>query len=481
MSNFHRAAKGLSSQALVTTIMGILELVVFAVMSRILSKADFGLYAILQSMIIIFKALSEAGLGSSIIQKKGPSQEFVNTAFTLSIAFGFSFTVAAICCSGLIARFYKEVHLIIPFCLIAISLIPYSLNSIFRGLIFKELEFLKYGIYQISSYIISNIVGIVMACRGYGVYSLVVANMLNIVCQTFMLYFNCENRPQLTFSLSDAKMILSFGGLLTITRFFTQLYNQIDKLLIGKLLSVDILGVFYRIRGFIDSIDSQIGGVFDVTFFPILSDIQDNKASLQNAYLKSTHFSGILFFFIFLTFFFNAELIISIFLGEKWIDQVPLFRMLSCSMIIYSFSRLNDCFIRSLALLKFAFYLKIISIGVLLLFVFTFLRFKTIGVALALCVTNFLICMIKTLYVCRNIQLDLTRLAKSIRQSLRFSIPILILGICYMLYLDASPLTNVVFLIVYLLLAACIFFVFPNFVGIQYKELIYDAIKKRIK
>ena len=62
--------KGLSVQTLVTITMGVLELIFFAVMSRLLTKADFGYFAALSGIMAIFMSISEAGLGSSVIQKK---------------------------------------------------------------------------------------------------------------------------------------------------------------------------------------------------------------------------------------------------------------------------------------------------------------------------------------------------------------------------------------------------------------------------
>ena len=44
-NNFDKTIKGLSAQTIVTILSGIIEILVFSIMSRILSKADFGYYA----------------------------------------------------------------------------------------------------------------------------------------------------------------------------------------------------------------------------------------------------------------------------------------------------------------------------------------------------------------------------------------------------------------------------------------------------
>ena len=128
MNNFTKTLKGLSSQTFVTIIMGILELIVFSLMSRLLTRSEFGMYAILQSVIMIFRCLSEAGLGAAIIQKKETTFKFIDTAFTLSIGFGLLFTIIFLCLAKPVVCFYANSDLFVPFCLIAASVIPYSLN-----------------------------------------------------------------------------------------------------------------------------------------------------------------------------------------------------------------------------------------------------------------------------------------------------------------------------------------------------------------
>ena len=62
--------KGVSIQTIITALMGVLEILVFAIMSRLLSKEDFGYFAALTGIMTICTSITEAGHGASIIQKK---------------------------------------------------------------------------------------------------------------------------------------------------------------------------------------------------------------------------------------------------------------------------------------------------------------------------------------------------------------------------------------------------------------------------
>ena len=82
--------KGLSVQTVFTFIMAVLEIVVFALMSRLLSKTDFGYFAALAGVMTIFQSISEAGLGAAVIQKKIQRRNSYLLRFTLVLDWEFS-------------------------------------------------------------------------------------------------------------------------------------------------------------------------------------------------------------------------------------------------------------------------------------------------------------------------------------------------------------------------------------------------------
>ena len=85
--------KGLSAQTLVTIVMGLLEVGAFAIMSRLLTPEDFGYYAIIIAVTSLFQCLTEAGLGSAVIQRSNVTSGYISTALALSVLIGSIFTV----------------------------------------------------------------------------------------------------------------------------------------------------------------------------------------------------------------------------------------------------------------------------------------------------------------------------------------------------------------------------------------------------
>ena len=87
-SNTSKAIKGMSSQTLVTIVLGVVEIVAFSIMSRLLTQEDFGYYAAITAVTVVFASFSETGIGAAIIQRKEINQRYIDNAFTLSFIFG---------------------------------------------------------------------------------------------------------------------------------------------------------------------------------------------------------------------------------------------------------------------------------------------------------------------------------------------------------------------------------------------------------
>ena len=95
--------KGISSQTVVTIVLGVVEIVSFSIMSRLLTKEDFGYYFAIVAISAIFAVLADSGIGSSIVQRKHLDDSYVNAAFSLSFLFGLTAFFLLLLFSGFLA------------------------------------------------------------------------------------------------------------------------------------------------------------------------------------------------------------------------------------------------------------------------------------------------------------------------------------------------------------------------------------------
>lgn len=481
-SNKTNLVKGVSSQTLITIAVGVLNIVSFAFFSRLLSKEVFGYFAALNAVITIFQGISEAGLGSAVIQRKNFSLNYFSTAFTLSLIISLILSVLLFVLASPLALLVSDETLINPLRIVSILLVFNSIDSIGRAAMMRKLEFLRYGFIQIISYVLSYGIGIYLAYIGYGLNSLVAAAVLNAIFTCILIFSSDVKIPKLHIDRKDCKQIVSFGGWLTASVLINQLTQQLDKLVLSKWLSVVQLGAYSRPSGFIGTISDRFNGIFDTVLFPILSKIQDDKSKIKSSFLEAISLLNSFSVVMAAVFFFNAELIIQIFFGNEWLDITYVFRIISVGVVLMIDARLMDCFFRSLALVKLNFYLRLICMFIMLGALYIGSTYGIVGVAYSVVIANAIAILIKMSFLCRNIKLSFFRVIVEFVKSLKPAMLLCFFGVLYLVTANRSMFwINLLFGVIFGGLIVLEFVIYPNLVSKRYENLIKPYREKFIK
>jgi len=341
------------------------------------------------------------------------------------------------------------------------------------------LDFLRYGLIQIVSYVISYGIGIYLAYKDYGLYSLVAAAVLNAIFTCILIFSSDVKIPRLHIDRKDCKQIVSFGGWLTASVIVNQLTQQLDKLVLSKWLSVVQLGAYSRPSGFIGTISDRFNGIFDTVLFPILSKIQDDKSKIKSSFLEAISLLNSFSVVMAAVFFFNAELIIQIFFGNEWLDITYVFRIISVGVVLMIDARLMDCFFRSLALVKLNFYLRLICMFIMLGAIYIGSLYGIVGVAYSVVIANTIAILIKMTVLCKHIEVSVVSVLKVFCSSLKPVLLLCIVGVIYLFISDRlSFFVNILFAIVFGICIIVEFILLPQLVSNRYVKLIEPYRKK---
>lgn len=468
---------GISTQTIITLVMGVMEVVVFAIISRLLTKAEFGYYAAFSGIIAIFLSISEAGLGSSIIQKKDASKDFISTAFSWSVILGTSISVLVFVLAPVLATTIADPTLTTPLRIMAITVLFNSLISVGNGMLYRKLAFKTVGIIGIASYFIASVVSIIMAANGLGLMAVVALPVVNSVVRVILLFCTIQY-PKLIIRRKETKEIVSFGGWLTLGVVFNNLTHQLDKLLLPKWMSVTTLGAYNRPAGFVSTISDKLNGIFDTVLFPILSDLQNEKEKVQDVFLLATSLLNSFSVILAAIFFFNAHLIISVFFGTQWMDMVPVMQIISISVIFNINGRLVDCFFRSLALVKLGFFLRVLSAIVMFSCIYVGSHYGVNGVAASIVVANIINIFIKVACLATKTHTPILKVMRNMFVAWRPIIPILAIGIPFLLIGHHSWVINICFAVVFAIVVIIEFGFFPKFIGKAYTQRVYPIVEK---
>ena len=480
-SNTTKVVKGLSTQTIITVTLGVLEIVSFSIMSRLLTNQDFGYYAAILAIVTVFQSFAESGVGSAIIQRKELNQHYIDSSFSMNLIIGIIVSSALFLSAGIVAGAVADRTMTVPLRIISITLLCNCLTSVNISLLQRDLHFLKIGIIHITSLTVTTIVAIILAAKGFGYYAILTKGVLTSVLTLFLSFFVVKQKYRFTFDMSTYKQIFGFGGWLTAASIFRNIASQVDRLLMSSLFSVQTLGLYTRPKEFVNTIAGKCNTIFDTVLFPVLSSLQDNPDSLQRSYRKSCYSLNLFAMILAIMLFCNSELLIRIFFGEKWMNVNTLFRVFSFYPVLLINGRMGDIFLRSLALTKQQFFFRVGQLVFAVVFILIGHYWGVVAVAISVITSYACITAIKISYVTNKMKLPPKMVIETMIESYRFVLYIIPVYVVCHLFLPNTWPGNIIQAIVVTSIMALLFIVYPNLVGKQYKEVGYSLIINIVK
>lgn len=466
----------MSVQTVITITLGLLGIIYFSIMSRLLSKADFGYFAIITAVTSVLSSLSEAGLGSAVIQHKEADRAYIQTAWTLSLILGVSFCLILFCCSGLISTLMLDSNVLsIGFQIMSFSLVFYAINSVGRAVIIKQLNFFRYGVYDIIAYAFSSLIGICLAYQAMGVYAVIVAMLLHQVFLGVLVLFANRNLIAIHIKKKYIGQIVGYGGWLTGSVIVRNITSEADKLITTHWIPVPILGAYNRPVGLIEQITGNINGIFDTILFPILSGINDDINKVNTAYEKSVSLMVLFSLIVTGLFILGADLIITVFLGKEWLYLTDIFQIVSLMIVFLGYDKIADCFFRSLGIVKHYFFVRCCILVLTSVCMFFGSQYGIAGLSIGLVVSKLLSDLSKIIFLSFNISINRISFYKRLIASCFF--PLVLLVLCYY-FKNTIPYGNVLALIIYCITIALISIINPHIFGNVFYEDVYMVVKQ---
>ncbi|MBO7246897.1 MAG: lipopolysaccharide biosynthesis protein [Bacteroidaceae bacterium] len=307
------------------------QLVSFAVtilIARKLLPEQYGTVALVTIFINICNVIIDGGFNTALIQKKNVDNKDFSTILYFSLAVAVVLYIILFTFAPHIALFFNDPILTDVIRVLSLNLVFYAINSIQRAYVSKYMLFNKLFYSSFIAVIISGLIGVVMAYKGFGVWSLVAQNVSNIVVTSAVMCCTINWKPILTFSLERFKTLFSYGWKIFMANFITVIFLEIRKLLIGKKYSRSDLA--YYEKG--DQIPGLImGNIFtsiQSILLPTFSEYQDDKLKVKTMMRRSTKMSCFVIYPMMVGMIVLAEPMIQILLGDKWLGVVPFIQIL---------------------------------------------------------------------------------------------------------------------------------------------------------
>lgn len=307
----------------------VISLVVMAVLARLLTPDDFGVVAIASVFIAFFELFTNIGFSSAIIQHKELTDKDLSNIYSFTLWMGLTLSLLFFASSWGIASYYDNPALRSICQILSVNLFLSSASMVPNTLFYREKQFKLLAIRTLCIQIATGATAILAACQGAGLYTLTIQPLLSGLLLYLISIRYHPVRPSLTLGLESIRKIWGYSlyqFLFNIINYFTR---NLDKLLIGKFLGMDLLGYYEKSYRTMMLPVQNITYVVTPVLHPILSDYQKDLGQLRASHEKIVRLLALIGFPISVLSCFCANEAILILFGDQWQASVPAFQILS--------------------------------------------------------------------------------------------------------------------------------------------------------
>lgn len=315
--------------------------IVGLVLARLLSPAEYGLIGICLIFTTVLNGIVDSGFSNALIRKKDVTNEDYITMFITNMVISIILYVLLFFASPLIAKFFEREELTALVRVMGTILIINALSITQVTVLTKQIDFKTKTKASIISAGVSGVVGISMAYAGFGVWSLVAQQVSRQILYTVCLWIFNRWWPSFDFSHSSFKYMWGFGWKLMVSGLINNIWNQLYQVVVGKFYSPATLGQYSRSQEYANIFSSNITTIVQRVSYPVLADIQDDKARMVTAYrrvIKTTMFVTCV---CMISLGAVAEPLIYCLIGPRWYEAATYLPLICVSMSLYPLHAIN--------------------------------------------------------------------------------------------------------------------------------------------
>jgi O-antigen/teichoic acid export membrane protein len=307
----------------------VLFLVGTAVLSRLLTPPEFGIYAVVNALIAVISAsFQEFGGGNYLIQKRELSRSNIRTAFTITQGISVLIGIVLFASAGPLSQLFEQDGLSRGLQVSALNFLLLPVSATISALFRRDMEFGKLAICNFTAAFAGTAVSIALAMSSFSYMAPIWGGVAgNLVLAGVLLSWHRDFgafRP----SLVEHRDIIGFGLYSSGVSLINVFYNLAPQLFLAKILDFTSVGLYSRAINITQVFDKLVVQVLNPVIMPAIVSRSKAGSDLKVVYLEALQLlSAVQWPFLVLVAIL-ARPIILVWLGQNWLEVVPLVRIL---------------------------------------------------------------------------------------------------------------------------------------------------------
>jgi O-antigen/teichoic acid export membrane protein len=250
------ARKGLESTAIRATFWTVtdygcsmaLRVVNSIILTRLLMPESFGLMTLVSTMVVGISLFADIGIGPNVIQNpRGDDPVFLNTVWTLEAFRGLGIFVVCLLLAWPISLIYHEPRLISLIPALALGIITNGFKSTNLLSMSRHMGVRRVFVLDLSTQVFGLLVTSVCALVFRSVWALVLGSVLSGVYRLVLSHSHAiipGIRNSFCWDKESVRSLVHFGKWILLSTAFAFFAAQADRLILGRLITFSLLGVY---------------------------------------------------------------------------------------------------------------------------------------------------------------------------------------------------------------------------------------------
>jgi lipopolysaccharide exporter len=336
-------------------------------LARLLEPKAFGLVALAWTFLMVYDQIQNAGTAAALVYRRDDVERTAASAQVFSlissvVLYGVVFALAPVFAAAFNAPALTNVLRVLALLLIlkAIGLAPLAILE-------RNIDFRRRAKCEVSGAFAQGATSLALAFAGWGVWSLVIGQLVGAAVQSALGWIVVPWRPNLRLaSFEVVRELIRYGRFVSATNVLNLANNTLDNVVVGRLLGTGALGFYsvaFRLADFPNTVIAHIVGR---VMFPVYTLLRTDIDRLRRAYIQNLQRIALFALPASVILLVAARPIVEGLLGSKWDPSIGPLRILALYGLVKSFTAPSGELVKGVGKPHLGLYFALLQVAVAL-------------------------------------------------------------------------------------------------------------------
>lgn len=316
------------------------SIAITALLARLLSQEDFGVFAIALAVFLVVSSLAELGMASAIARAPAEPDDIAPTVASISILVSLVAGLGMFFGADLIATALGQPAAAEPIQVLSFSLALTGMFAVPGAQLVREFRQDRIFLATIVGFLVGNPLLIFLAVNGGGAVAFAWSRVIGQLATGLVLYFSTSRRYVPGWRSDRVGPLIRFGIPLSLANLVNFTLLNADYLIIGRLVDAAHVGVYMIAFNVASWSTAILGSVLNSVVVPAFGRVSTDPARLRKTLASATELVALLAFPVGAVSLALAAPLITTIFGTKWDDAAPVLAVLAPYGVLFTFSLL---------------------------------------------------------------------------------------------------------------------------------------------